>query len=177
MYEIDEAPALDKKRKHDIEVVVDRLVVRPGIEGRLADSFETALQLADGLAFAEEALKGGESGERTTFSAKFACPVSGFTIDEIEPRLFSFNNPFGACPSCDGLGITLFFDPELVVPEPGTTPARRAPSHPGPNRVRPTTPDPASPGAPLQGLDATTAWQELPEAVRDAILIGSGASR
>ncbi|MCH8155929.1 MAG: excinuclease ABC subunit UvrA, partial [Proteobacteria bacterium] len=112
--EIGEAPTLDKKRKHDIEVVVDRLVVRAGIETRLADSFETALGLADGLAFTEDA----ESGERTTFSARFACPVSGFTIDEIEPRLFSFNNPFGACPACDGLGNTHYFDADLVVPHP-----------------------------------------------------------
>ena len=100
LYEIDEVPALDKKRKHDIEVVVDRLVVRAGIGARLAESLETALELSDGLVFAEDA----DTGERTTFSAKFACPVSGFTIDEIEPRLFSFNNPFGACPACDGLG-------------------------------------------------------------------------
>ncbi len=116
-YEIDDVPTLNKKVKHDIEVVVDRLVVREGIETRLADSFETALGLADGLAFAELATDDGESGERTAFSAKFACPVSGFTIDEIEPRLFSFNNPFGACPSCDGLGTEMFFDPDLVVPD------------------------------------------------------------
>ena len=111
LYEIDEAPALDKKKKHDIEVVVDRLVLREGLESRLADSFETALELADGLAFTENA----DSGERQTFSARFACPVSGFTIDEIEPRLFSFNNPFGACPACGGLGTHTYFDPELVV--------------------------------------------------------------
>ena len=116
-YEIDEVPTLNKKVKHDIEVVVDRLVVREGIETRLADSFETALGLADGLAFVELAAADGETGERTAFSAKFACPVSGFTIDEIEPRLFSFNNPFGACPSCDGLGTEMFFDPDLVVPD------------------------------------------------------------
>ena len=113
LYEIDDVPTLNKKVKHDIEVVVDRLVVRDGIETRLADSFETALGLADGLAFAENA----EDGERATFSAKFACPVSGFTIDEIEPRLFSFNNPFGACPACDGLGTEMYFDPELVIPD------------------------------------------------------------
>ena len=111
-------PALDKKYKHDIEVVVDRLVVRDGLESRLADSLETALALADGLAFAEAA-DADEAGHhrRWTFSAKFACPVSGFTIDEIEPRLFSFNNPFGACPACDGLGTEMYFDPELVVPD------------------------------------------------------------
>ncbi|HSE79319.1 MAG TPA: excinuclease ABC subunit UvrA [Alphaproteobacteria bacterium] len=114
LHQIDAAPALDKKRKHDIEVVVDRLVVGPTLGNRLADSIETSLALADGLLFAENA----DTGERTTFSAKFACPVSGFTIDEIEPRLFSFNNPFGACPACDGLGVKLYFDPDLVVPDP-----------------------------------------------------------
>ena len=115
MLELDEVPALDKKYKHDIEVVVDRLVVREGLQTRLADSIETALELSDGLLFAEDAT----SGERHTFSAKFACPVSGFTIDEIEPRLFSFNNPFGACPACDGLGTKMYFDAELVVPDRG----------------------------------------------------------
>ena len=111
VYEIEDAPKLDKNKKHDIEIVVDRVVVRPGLETRLADSIETALELADGLAIAEKA----DNAERTIFSARFACPVSGFTIDEIEPRLFSFNNPFGACPSCDGLGTTMYFDPSMVV--------------------------------------------------------------
>ncbi len=113
LYEIDEAPALDKKRKHDIDVVVDRLVVRPKIETRLADSLEIALDLADGIVYSEDAA----GGERLVFSAKFACPVSGFTIDEIEPRLFSFNNPYGACPVCDGLGVKHVFDADLVVPD------------------------------------------------------------
>jgi excinuclease ABC subunit A len=122
LYEIGEAPALNKKLKHDIEVVVDRLVVRDGIQTRLADSLETALHLSDGLVYAEnaDAKKNGKKNDdtgRTVFSARFACPVSGFTIDEIEPRLFSFNNPHGACPACDGLGTTMFFDPELVVPD------------------------------------------------------------
>src|SRR5438270_78586 len=128
-YAIEEAPALDKKYKHDIEVVVDRIVVREGIEARLADSFETALKLADGLAFLDpadpaEGAAESESGMkldyappgRITFSEKFACPVSGFTIAEIEPRLFSFNAPQGACPACDGLGEKLVFDEDLVVP-------------------------------------------------------------
>ncbi|HWL47757.1 MAG TPA: excinuclease ABC subunit UvrA, partial [Sphingomonadaceae bacterium] len=115
-HEIEDAPALDKKFKHDIEVVVDRLVVRDGIETRLADSLETALKLADGLAYADTVGKDGEAGERILFSEKFACPVSGFTIPEIEPRLFSFNAPQGACPACDGLGEKLYFDPHLVVP-------------------------------------------------------------
>ncbi|MCP3975571.1 MAG: excinuclease ABC subunit A, partial [bacterium] len=112
MYEIDDVPVLDKKYKHHIEVVVDRLVVRPDLGNRLADSIETALELADGLAIAEDA----DTEDSVTFSAKFACPVSGFTIEEIEPRLFSFNNPFGACPACDGLGTEMYFDPQLVVP-------------------------------------------------------------
>ncbi|WP_226780903.1 excinuclease ABC subunit UvrA [Oceaniglobus trochenteri] len=115
-YELEEPPTLDKKFRHDIDVVVDRLVVREGLETRLADSFRTALDLADGIAILETAPSEGEP-ERLTFSEKFACPVSGFTIPEIEPRLFSFNAPFGACPVCDGLGVELFFDERLVVPD------------------------------------------------------------
>ena len=115
-YELDEPPTLDKKFRHDIDVVVDRIVVREGLETRLADSLRTALDLADGIAILETAPGEGES-ERFTFSEKFACPVSGFTIPEIEPRLFSFNAPFGACPVCDGLGVELFFDERLVVPD------------------------------------------------------------
>ena len=113
-HELDSPPTLDKKFRHDIDVVVDRIVVREGLETRLADSLRTALDLADGIAILETA---GEEPERYTFSEKFACPVSGFTIPEIEPRLFSFNAPFGACPSCDGLGKELFFDERLVVPD------------------------------------------------------------
>jgi excinuclease ABC subunit A len=115
-YELDEPPKLDKKFRHDIDVVVDRIVVRGGLETRLADSFRTALDLADGITVLETAPKEGEA-ERFTFSEKFACPVSGFTIPEIEPRLFSFNAPFGACQDCDGLGVELFFDDQLVVPD------------------------------------------------------------
>ncbi len=120
IYDLDATPALDKKRKHDIEVVVDRLVIRGDADElatRLADSLETALALTDGLAFADNA----DDNARTVFSANFACPVSGFTIDEIEPRLFSFNNPFGACPTCDGLGVSSHFDEQLVVPDTRTT--------------------------------------------------------
>jgi excinuclease ABC subunit A len=132
-HDVDSVPALDKKFKHDIDVVVDRIVVRSDLGTRLADSFETALKLAEGLAIAEYTDKPlsatetseasankskNETHERVTFSEKFACPVSGFTIEEIEPRLFSFNNPFGACPTCDGLGTELKFEPELVVPDP-----------------------------------------------------------
>ncbi|MCF7700017.1 excinuclease ABC subunit UvrA [Loktanella sp. M215] len=122
-YELDEPPTLDKKFRHDIDVVVDRIVVREGLETRLADSFRTALDLANGITVLEIAAPAGEEGaeavepERITFSENFACPVSGFTIPEIEPRLFSFNAPVGACPACDGLGVELFFDEQLVVPD------------------------------------------------------------
>jgi excinuclease ABC subunit A len=120
-YDLDEPPVLDKKFRHNIDVVVDRIIVKPGIETRLADSFTTALGLADGIAVIELAPAASEAGdddpERVTFSENFACPVSGFTIAEIEPRLFSFNAPFGACPDCDGLGVELFFDERLVVPD------------------------------------------------------------
>ncbi|SHH13808.1 excinuclease ABC subunit UvrA [Marivita hallyeonensis] len=121
-YELDEPPTLDKKFRHDIDVVVDRLVVKEGLETRLADSFRTALDLADGIAILETVPSssgddGAQEPQRFTFSENFACPVSGFTIPEIEPRLFSFNAPFGACPDCDGLGVELFFDERLVVPD------------------------------------------------------------
>ncbi|MEM6912394.1 MAG: excinuclease ABC subunit UvrA [Pseudomonadota bacterium] len=116
-YDITDAPTLDKKLKHDIDVVVDRVVIKDGLESRLAESLETCLELADGLAVAESAPKAGEQAKKILFSAKFACPVSGFTIEEIEPRLFSFNSPMGACPTCDGLGTSVYFDPDLVVPD------------------------------------------------------------
>jgi excinuclease ABC subunit A len=120
-YEIAEAPVLDKKLNHTIDIVVDRIVVRPAMSSRLAESLETALDLADGIAileFADETTADGQP-KRLLFSAKFACPVSGFTISEIEPRLFSFNNPFGACPTCGGLGSEQTIDPDLVVPDRG----------------------------------------------------------
>jgi excinuclease ABC subunit A len=119
-YDLDEVPALDKKFKHDIDVVVDRIIVRADLATRLADSFETALKLTDGLAVVEfaDSQTAKAAPERILFSQKFACPVSGFTLPEIEPRLFSFNNPHGACPACDGLGEKLVFDPDLVVPDP-----------------------------------------------------------
>ena len=169
IHEIEDAPALDKKRKHDIEVVVDRLVLRPDLEQRLADSFETALNLADGLAFVEEA----DSGERTTFSARFACPVSGFTIDEIEPRLFSFNNPFGACPACDGLGTTMYMDPDLVVPDADKSLSGGviAPWAHSTSQYYAQTLDSLA-----RHFKASTRepWHDLPEPVRRAILFGTG---
>jgi excinuclease ABC subunit A len=172
LYEIDEAPKLDKKRKHDIEVVVDRLVVRPDIASRLADSLEIALKLADGLAIAEAA----DSGERTIFSERFACPVSGFTIDEIEPRLFSFNNPFGACPSCDGLGTTMYFDPELTVPDDRKTLADGAIA-PWANSSSPYFRQTLEGIARHFGASMREPFRDLPEAVQKAILEGTGETK
>ena len=111
IYSIEDTPNIEKNKKHDIEVVVDRVIIRDGLNSRLADSIETGLSLSDGILFADIV----ETQERLTFSSRFACPVSGFTIAEIEPRLFSFNNPFGACPKCDGIGTITYFDPLLVV--------------------------------------------------------------
>ncbi len=172
LYEIDEAPALNKKLKHDIEVVVDRVVVRAELGNRLADSIETALHLSDGLLFAEDA----ETGERHTFSAKFACPVSGFTIDEIEPRLFSFNNPFGACPSCDGLGTQMYFDPELVVPDAGKS-LREGAIAPWANSSSQYYDQTLDSLARHYKFSVTDPFAELPENVRNAILHGSGADK
>ncbi|MEK9662105.1 MAG: excinuclease ABC subunit A, partial [Alphaproteobacteria bacterium] len=169
MCEIGEAPALDKKYKHDIEVVVDRVVVRPDLETRLADSLETALELADGLAFAEDA----DSGNQTIFSAKFACPVSGFTIEEIEPRLFSFNNPFGACPACDGLGTKTVVDPDLVVPDDSLS-LRKGAVAPWANSSSQYYQQTLDSIARHFKVSTAAPWHELPERVRDAILFGSG---
>ena len=170
--DIDAAPALDKKRKHDIEVVVDRVVVSPTLGARLADSLETGLALSDGLVVAEDA----ETGERTIFSARFACPVSGFTIEEIEPRLFSFNNPFGACPSCDGLGIRSYFDADLVVPNQGRSLAQGAVS-PWAHSSSPYYRQTLESIAEHYGKSMTTVWRKLPAKVREAILHGSGTER
>jgi excinuclease ABC subunit A len=213
-YDIEDAPALDKKYKHDIEVVVDRLVVREGIETRLADSLEQALKLAEGLVYLDPAdptpLPGGEGaggggtdseartrtpnpltpdpspqGERgvlqdnappgrLVFSEKFACPVSGFTIAEIEPRLFSFNAPQGACPACDGLGEKLLFDPELVVPNENLSIKRGA-------IVPWAKSNPPSPyymqvlGSLAREFDFSleTPWNDLPDEIRRMILFGT----
>ena len=169
LHEIDAVPALDKKRKHDIEVVVDRVVVRPDLGNRLADSLETALGLADGIVHAENA----DTGEVTVFSSKFACPVSGFTIPEIEPRLFSFNSPHGACPSCDGLGVNLYFDPDLVVPDPSL------PLKEGAIAPWAVTPSPyydQTLESLARHLRVSTAmpFGELGKAAQDAILFGTG---
>ena len=170
LYDIEDVPALNKKLKHDIEVVVDRLVVRDDLESRLADSFETALALSDGLAFAENA----DGGERTVFSAKFACPVSGFTIDEIEPRLFSFNSPYGACPACDGLGTEMYFDPEMVVPDDRLT-LRQGVVAPWANSTSHYYSQTLESLSAHFGFDLSAPFRELPEAIRNMILFGSAA--
>ncbi|GAB4518387.1 MAG: excinuclease ABC subunit UvrA [Amphiplicatus sp.] len=174
-YEIPDVPALNKKIKHDIDVVVDRIIIKKGIESRLAESFETALALADAIAVAESADRKNETGEpqRIVFSAKFACPVSGFTIEEIEPRLFSFNAPAGACPACDGLGPEMVFDEDLVVPDHDLPLAKGA--------IAPWSKT-QSPFY-LQTLEAlakhyrfrtSARWRELPQKVREVILYGTG---
>jgi excinuclease ABC subunit A len=169
LYEIGEAPALNKKLKHDIEVVVDRIVVRPDLGNRLADSMETAVTLGEGLVFAENA----DTGERTIFSSKFACPVSGFTIDEIEPRLFSFNNPFGACPACDGLGTKMYFDPDLVVPDDRRA-LREGAVAPWANSSSKYYDQTLDSLAKHFRVSTATPWKQLPEKVRQAILNGTG---
>ncbi len=179
-HHLEEPPTLDKKFKHDIEVVVDRLVIRPDLGPRLADSLETALKLADGLAIAEFADQKDEKGdpERIIFSERFACPVSGFTIDEIEPRLFSFNNPFGACPACDGLGTQLTFEPALVVPDE-TLSLRDGAIAPW-ARTGASSPYYAQALKAIcrhYGVSFSAPWKELPQQVRKVILFGSGSEK
>ncbi len=168
-YELDAVPALDKQIKHDIYVVVDRIVVKKDLGNRLADSVETALKLSEGLVIVENADTKAES----IFSAKFACPVSGFTIPEIEPRLFSFNNPFGACPKCDGLGSKMTFDPDMIVPDM-TISLKDGAVAPWAN---------SSSGYYEQTLESlcraykgnmSTPWEKLPKKLQDVILYGSG---
>ncbi|MGP3697092.1 excinuclease ABC subunit UvrA [Rhodobacter sp. NSM] len=171
-HELEDPPVLDKKFRHDIDVVVDRIVVREGIETRLADSFRTALNLADGIAIFESAPAEGEP-VRTTFSEKFACPVSGFTIPEIEPRLFSFNAPFGACPECDGLGMELFFDERLVVPDQGLT-LKQGAIAPWAKSKSPYYTQTVEALARHYGFDAKKKWKDLPEKVQEVFLRGSG---
>ncbi|MHA6262147.1 excinuclease ABC subunit UvrA [Arenibacterium sp. CAU 1754] len=171
-YELDEPPTLDKKFRHDIDVVVDRIVVREGLETRLADSLRTALDLADGIAILETAPKEGDP-ERLTFSENFACPVSGFTIPEIEPRLFSFNAPFGACPKCDGLGMELFFDERLVVPDADLKiyDGALAPWRKGKSPYFLQTIEAI---AKHYQFDKNTKWKDLPAKVQQVFLYGSG---
>lgn len=174
-HEIAEAPPLDKKLKHDIDVVVDRVVVRGDIAARLADSFETALGLADGIAFVEFADEKEPDGtpRRVIFSEKFACPVSGFTIPEIEPRLFSFNNPFGACPACDGLGVEQTIDPDLVVPDRSRT-LKQGALAPWAKSTSPYYGQTLEALAKHYKFKLTVPFADLPEKAREVILFGSG---
>ena len=169
MYTIEEVPSLNKNLKHDIEVVIDRLVIKEGMSERLAQSLETGLKLSDGIVYVEKA----DSGERTVFSSKFACPVSGFTIEEIEPRLFSFNTPFGACPHCDGIGAKLYMDPELIIPNPNLSLNKgaiapwdgfRSSFH---NQAITSLCD-------FLNISPATPWKDLPEKAKEIILYGSG---
>ena len=174
-YSIEDVPALEKQIKHDIDVVVDRIAVRDGLEQRLAESLEQCLRLADGIAVAEYAdvAEGESEPRRLLFSEKFACPVSGFTIAEIEPRLFSFNNPAGACPACDGLGVKLTFDAEMVVPDKDKTlhkgaiaPWARSPS--------PFYTQTLQALARHYGFSMDKPWRELPDEARKVVLFGTG---
>ena len=179
-HEIDAVPPLNKKIKHDIDVVVDRLVLKEGLEQRLADSIETALELSDGLLVAEIAYKNGEEPEdgpvRHLMSAKFACPVSGFMIEEIEPRLFSFNNPFGACPTCDGLGKELHFDPELVVPDKSIC-IRDGALAPWANKLQNPSPfyfQALAAVAQHAGVSLDVPWSKIPKKAQQLFLYGTG---
>ncbi len=169
VYDVDNLPTLAKTFKHDIEVVVDRIVVKPNIQERLAQSIETALKLSDGLLYAENF----ETSERTVFSSKFACPVSGFTIEEIEPRLFSFNNPFGACPHCDGIGASLYMDPNLIIPNENLSLSQGAiaPWNTGKSAFYTQT---VNSLADFLHISTSTPWKDLPKEAQDVILYGSG---
>ena len=177
-YPIEDAPALEKTFKHDIDVVVDRIVVREGIAERLAESLEQALRLADGIAVAEWAdmAEGEDAPRRLLFSEKFACPVSGFTIAEIEPRLFSFNNPAGACPACDGLGMKLKFSADLVVPDKDKALHKGAiaPWAKGPSPLYTQT---LQALARHYGFSMDEPWWKLGEQARDVVLHGSGKDK
>ncbi len=188
-YEIADVPALDKKYKHDIDVVVDRIVVRPDMSARLADSLETCLKLADGIAvaeFADKPLPADETAsesankskndthERLMFSEKFACPVSGFTISEIEPRLFSFNNPFGACPTCDGLGTQKAIDPTMIVPDESLT-LKNGAIAPWSKSSSPYYNQTLDALGAAYGFKSGDRWRDLSEEAREAILYGTGS--
>lgn len=169
LYEIEDVPSLNKKLKHDIEVVVDRVVVRDDIATRLADSVETAVNLADGLCIAENAT----DGTQKIFSEKFACPVSGFTIAEIEPRLFSFNSPHGACPTCDGLGHKMLMDPDLIVPDKSLSIDKGA-VEPWSKNFAPFYMQAMQAVAKHYNFKTSTPWSKLKEEHQNIILYGSG---
>ncbi|WP_408846062.1 excinuclease ABC subunit UvrA [Acetobacter thailandicus] len=172
LYDIADVPALNRKLRHTVEVVVDRIVVREGLETRLADSLETALGLSDGIVYAEEALKDSDvTPERLVFSSRFSCPESGFTLEEIEPRLFSFNAPQGACPACDGLGTETFFNPVLVVPNTALSLQKGAVA-PWRDSKTPLFDQTLESLARHFDIKMDTPWKDLPETAQDGILNG-----
>lgn len=168
-YTFEDLPALAKTQKHDIEVVIDRIVIKEGLADRLAQSVETGLKLSDGIIYVEQV----ENGQRFTCSSKFACPVSGFTIEEIEPRLFSFNNPFGACPHCDGLGAKLYMNPDLIVPNP-TLSLNQGAIAPWDGFRSSFHSQAIVSLCDFLGISPQTPWRDLPEKARNIILYGSG---
>ncbi len=172
LYDINDVPELNKNIKHTIEVVVDRLVIKEGIEVRLADSIEKAIEFSDGLLYVQNP----DTNEQTTFSAKFSCPESGFTIDEIEPRLFSFNNPFGACQKCDGLGEKIIFDIGLIIPDPTlcVLDGAIAPWSSGTASYYPALLEAV---VKHYDCDPRTPFQKLPMNVQKIILCGSGTEK
>ena len=169
MYSVDELPDLNKNQKHDIEVVIDRLISKDGIYERLTESVETALKLSDGLLFVDFT----DGRERKIFSSKFACPVSGFTIEEIEPRLFSFNNPHGACEHCDGLGASLYMDPALIIPNENLSIAQGA-IEPWYGFKSSFYTQMIESLAEYLNISTKTPWKDLPQSAKDIILYGSG---
>ena len=169
IYDLEDIPELNKNQKHNIEVVIDRIIIKDGISERLSQSFETILKLSDGLAFVENA----STKEQLTFSSKFACPVSGFTLEEIEPRLFSFNNPYGACPHCDGIGAKLYMDPLLVVPNPNLSISQGAIA-PWYGFKSSFYEQALQSLADWLGISTKTPWKDLPQHAKDIILYGSG---
>lgn len=169
LYEMEDVPALSKTKTHTIEAVVDRVVIRPGMESRLADTLETCIALADGLVYGEDR----DTHERLTFSSRFSCPVSGFTLDKIEPRLFSFNNPFGACPACDGLGEAVIFDPQLVIPHPNLS-LREGAIAPWSNSFGFYHMQTIDSLARHYGISTTLPFKDLNPRIQEAILYGSG---
>ncbi|WP_150914368.1 excinuclease ABC subunit UvrA [Marinobacter halotolerans] len=173
VYDIDDVPALDKKRKHQIDVVVDRFKVKAGLEQRLAESFETSLGLADGIALVAPMEVDGKKGdgEEQTFSARYACTQCGYALSELEPKLFSFNNPAGACPTCDGLGVKQFFDPEKIVQHPEATLAEGAIK--GWDRRAVYYFQMLASVAEHFGIDMDTPWVDLPEGFRETLLYGT----
>ncbi len=171
VHDIDSVPKLAKTRKHTIEIVVDRLKVRPEAKQRLAESFETALRHADGRALAVEM----DSGKEHLFSARFACPICSYSLPELEPRLFSFNNPMGACPRCDGLGSITFFDPKRVVAFPHLSLAAGAIR--GWDRRNQFYFQMLASLGEQYGFDVDTPFEQLPKNVQDLVLYGSGRDK